>query len=90
MKNVLKKLGHALWSKAVLTATVRSSGSYTVFDGSGDTVVFCAVESSGNRLTAIIIALCGALGYEMSSSGADRIACLFPGVSGCERVEGAK
>lgn len=58
MKNVLKKLGHALWSKAVLTA--------------------------------IIITLCGALGYEMSSSGADRIACLFPGVSGCEMVEGAK
>ena len=42
----------SVWTKA----TVRSSGSYTVFDGSGDTVVFCAVESSGNRLTAIIIA----------------------------------
>ena len=58
MKNVLKKLGQALWSKAVLAA--------------------------------IIIALCGALGYEMSSSGADRIACLFPAVSGCESVDGVK
>lgn len=58
MKNVLKKLGQALWSKAVLAA--------------------------------IIIALCGALGYEMSSTGADRIACLFPGVSGCADNVGAK
>ena len=35
-------------------------------------------------LAAIIAALCGALGYEMSSTGADRLACMVPGVSGCE------
>lgn len=40
------------WTKA----NVRSNGSYTVFDGSGDTVVFCAVESSGGSLTVLLIA----------------------------------
>lgn len=39
---------------------------------------------SKSVLTAIIIALFGALGYEMSSTGADRLACMIPGVSGCE------
>jgi hypothetical protein len=58
MKNALKNLGHALWSKAVLAA--------------------------------IIVALCGALGYEISATGADRLACVFPGVSGCENVSEAK
>lgn len=58
MKNVLKKLGQALWSKAVLAA--------------------------------IIVSLCGALGYEISASGADRIACLFPAVLGCPDNTGAK
>lgn len=41
-------------------------------------------------LAAIILSLFGALGYEMSASGADRLACLFPGVSGCETVVVAK
>ncbi len=54
MKNALKNLAKAVWSKSVLAA--------------------------------IIIALCGALGYEMSSTGADRLACIVPGVSGCETV----
>lgn len=54
MKNALKNLAKAVWSKSVLAA--------------------------------IIIALCGALGYEMSSTGADRLACMVPGVSGCETV----
>ena len=35
-------------------------------------------------LAAIIVSLFGALGYEMSSTGADRLACMVPGVSGCE------
>ena len=52
MKNTLKNLAKAVWSKTVLAA--------------------------------IIVALFGALGYEMSSSGADRLACMVPGVSGCE------
>lgn len=54
MKNALKNLAKAVWSKSVLAA--------------------------------IIIALFGALGYEMSSTGADRLACMVPGVSGCETV----
>lgn len=58
MKNVLKKIGQALWSKFVLAT--------------------------------IIVALCSALGYEISASGADRLACLFPGVSGCESAAEAK
>lgn len=58
MKNALKNLGQALWSKAVLAA--------------------------------IIVALCGALGYEISATGADRIACFFPGVSGCSEVAEVK
>mgnify|MGYP000192198485 CR=1 FL=1 len=58
MKNVLKKIGQALWSKVVLAT--------------------------------IIVALCSALGYEISASGADRLACLFPAVSGCETIAGAK
>ena len=36
-------------------AAVRSSGSYTVFDASGDTVVFCAVENGGNTATLLIL-----------------------------------
>ena len=58
MKNALKNLGHALWSKAVLAA--------------------------------IIVSLCGALGYDISATGADRIACVLPGASVCAVVEGAK
>ena len=38
-------------------AAVRSSGSYTVFDASGDTVVFSAVETGGNT-AVLIIAVC--------------------------------
>ena len=52
MKNTLKNLAKAVWSKTVLAA--------------------------------IIVALCGALGYEMSSTGAYRLACMFLFVSGCE------
>ena len=41
---------------AWMKASSRSSGSYIVFDGSGDTVVFCAVERSGNTAIYIIAA----------------------------------
>ncbi len=41
-------------------ASVKSNGSYVVFDGSGDTVVFCAVETAGNTGIYLILACVGA------------------------------
>ena len=45
------------WTKV----PVKSNGSYTVFDGSGDTVVFCAVESTGSTGLYIVLGCVGAL-----------------------------
>ena len=44
------------WNKV----PVKSNGSYVVFDGSGDTVVFCAAEAGSSMALYIVLACVGA------------------------------